>query len=43
MNRQNGPLGQNSQEYGYPPDRQEKTTRTVSEQGEALTEVWTAA
>jgi len=27
--------------YGYPPDRQEKATRTVLEQAEVLSEAWT--
>lgn len=26
--------------YGYPPDKQEKATRTVLEQAEALSEAW---
>jgi len=29
--------------YGYPPDKQEKATRTVLEQAEALSETWAAA
>ena len=29
--------------YGYPPDKQEKATKTVLEQAEALSELWTAA
>ncbi len=28
--------------HGYPPDKQEKTTRTVLEQAEALSEEWAA-
>ncbi|MHA1613660.1 MAG: type I restriction endonuclease subunit R [Candidatus Thorarchaeota archaeon] len=28
--------------YGYPPDKQEKATRTVLEQAEVLSEIWTA-
>ncbi len=26
--------------YGYPPDQQEKATRTVLEQAEVLSEAW---
>jgi type I restriction enzyme R subunit len=26
--------------YGYPPDKQEKTTHTVLEQAEVLSEMW---
>ena len=29
--------------YGYPPDKQEKATRTVLEQAEVLSELWAAA
>jgi type I restriction enzyme R subunit len=29
--------------HGYPPDKQEKATRTVLEQAEALSEIWAAA
>jgi hypothetical protein len=29
--------------YGYPPDKQEKATRTVLEQAEVLSQVWAAA
>jgi type I restriction enzyme R subunit len=29
--------------YGYPPDKQEKATRTVLEQAEVLSEAWAAA
>jgi type I restriction enzyme R subunit len=29
--------------YGYPPDKQEKATRTVLEQAEVLSEVWAVA
>ncbi len=29
--------------YGYPPDKQEKATRTVLEQAEALSDVWAVA
>ena len=29
--------------HGYPPDKQEKATRTVSEQTEILSELWAAA
>jgi type I restriction enzyme R subunit len=29
--------------HGYPPDKQEKATRTVLEQAEALSELWAAA
>ncbi len=29
--------------YGYPPDKQEKATKTVLEQAEVLSEVWAAA
>ncbi|HPD06267.1 MAG TPA: DUF3387 domain-containing protein [Candidatus Bipolaricaulis sp.] len=29
--------------YGYPPDKQEKATRTVLEQAEALSAEWTLA
>ena len=29
--------------YGYPPDKQETATRTVLEQAETLSEVWTMA
>ena len=28
--------------YGYPPDKQEKATRTVLEQAELLSELWAA-
>ncbi|HWS11401.1 MAG TPA: hypothetical protein VN279_01275 [Rhodocyclaceae bacterium] len=28
---------------GYPPDKQEKATRTVLEQAEVLSEAWVAA
>ena len=30
-------------EYGYPPDKQEKATRTVLEQAEALSQTWATA
>ena len=29
--------------YGYPPDKQEKATQTVSEQAALLSETWAAA
>ena len=29
--------------YGYPPDKQEKATRTVLEQAEVLSEGWAVA
>jgi type I restriction enzyme R subunit len=29
--------------HGYPPDKQEKATKTVLEQAEALAEGWAAA
>ena len=29
--------------YGYPPDKQEKATRTVIEQAEVLSEIWSIA
>ncbi|MBE9551453.1 MAG: DUF3387 domain-containing protein [Proteobacteria bacterium] len=29
--------------YGYPPDKQEKTTQTVLEQAEALCKKWGSA
>ena len=29
--------------YGYPPDKQEKATRTVLEQAEVLSEAWAIA
>lgn len=29
--------------YGYPPDKQEKATRTVLEQAEVLSELWAVA
>ncbi len=29
--------------HGYPPDKQEKATRTVLEQAEVLSEAWAAA
>ena len=29
--------------YGYPPDKQEKATRTVLEQAEVLSEMWAQA
>ena len=29
--------------YGYPPDKQEKATKTVLEQAEVLSEHWAAA
>ncbi len=29
--------------YGYPPDKQERATRTVLEQAEALSAEWAAA
>ena len=29
--------------YGYPPDKQEKATKTVLEQAEALSEIWATA
>jgi type I restriction enzyme R subunit len=29
--------------HGYPPDKQEKATRTVLEQAEVLSEMWAAA
>ncbi|MBM2813214.1 MAG: ATPase [Chloroflexi bacterium] len=29
--------------YGYPPDKQEKTTQTVLEQAAVLSEAWAAA
>lgn len=29
--------------HGYPPDKQEKATRTVLEQAEVLSELWVAA
>jgi len=29
--------------HGYPPDEQEKTTRTVLERAEVLSEIWAAA
>jgi type I restriction enzyme R subunit len=29
--------------HGYPPDKQEKATRTVLEQAEVLSEHWAAA
>ena len=29
--------------YGYPPDKQERATRTVLEQAEVLSEGWAAA
>ena len=29
--------------HGYPPDKQEKTTRTVLEQAEVLSEGWATA
>jgi type I restriction enzyme R subunit len=29
--------------HGYPPDKQEKATRTVLEQAEALSDLWAAA
>ncbi len=29
--------------YGYPPDKQEKATRTVLEQAEVLSEAWAVA
>ena len=28
--------------YGYPPDKQEKATRTVHEQAKALSAIWAA-
>jgi len=28
--------------YGYPPDKQEQATRTVLEQAEALSTLWTS-
>lgn len=29
--------------YGYPPDKQERATRTVLEQAERLSEIWVGA
>ena len=29
--------------YGYPPDKQERATRTVLEQAEVLSEAWAVA